>query len=197
MLKALVLGTVLGGLALFAWSAISWMVLPLHDKVMTVFTNDDAVTQAIVANAPRSGVYILPGGPPNHDSLSPEQRKAADQSVQDRMMKGPMVFASVRIGPLGSMAALMIKGLLIQMLAALLVSALVWNTRPMSFAGRLLNWNWWSFSVPYTAAQFLDLIVGWLLAGCIVAKVVNRETTPPLRERLAAHTHWLQPSRPR
>ena len=78
MLKSAVIGTVLGGVVLFVWSAISWMALPWHQKTMTPFKDDHAMAQAIVANADRSGVYFLP---------------SADESL---MASGPLVYAAIR-----------------------------------------------------------------------------------------------------
>jgi len=60
MVKKLLLGTVLGGLIVFAWGAISWMVLPWHAATLQAFTNEAAVSKVIQANAPQPGVYFLP-----------------------------------------------------------------------------------------------------------------------------------------
>jgi hypothetical protein len=56
----LLLGSLLGGLAFFAWSAVSWMALPWHRRVYRTFTDEDAVARVLVANAPASGIYGLP-----------------------------------------------------------------------------------------------------------------------------------------
>ena len=39
MTTTLVKGTVLGGLALFLWGAVSWMVLPWHQATLLPFAN--------------------------------------------------------------------------------------------------------------------------------------------------------------
>ena len=177
MIASLVKGTVLGGLVLFIWGAISWMALPWHGASLLTFGNEDAVTQAIVANAPRSGMYLLPNA------------GAEQKSAHEKMAKGPVVLASVRTGPIGSMTVFMISGLVIQMLGALLGTALLLQTRPLSYGGRVLfllgialsagvlahlpDWNWWSFSASYTMLAFADLIIGWLLAGLVIAKVAK------------------------
>ena len=35
----------------------------------------------------------------------------------------------------------------------------------------LPNWNWWGFSTSYTAVTLADVVVTWLLAGLVIAKV--------------------------
>ena len=53
---AIVIGTILA----YAWSSLSWVVFPFHEWTFKTFTNTEAVTQAITANAPESGMYIIP-----------------------------------------------------------------------------------------------------------------------------------------
>jgi len=60
MSKQMILGTVLGGIVLFVWGAIAWMFIPWPGQPLRAFKNEDAVTQAIVANATQSGNYLLP-----------------------------------------------------------------------------------------------------------------------------------------
>ena len=45
---------ILGGLILFVWSMISWMVIPWHTKTLHSFTSETAITQSIQANAPQA-----------------------------------------------------------------------------------------------------------------------------------------------
>src|SRR6267143_1570921 len=63
IMKSLLLGTILGGLAAFTWSTISWTVLPWHQKPMLHFQNEDEVSAVVASHAPQSGIYILPAGP--------------------------------------------------------------------------------------------------------------------------------------
>lgn len=55
MNKHLALGSVLGAIVLFVWSAIAWELIPWPGTPLRTFKNEDAVTQTIVANAPQSG----------------------------------------------------------------------------------------------------------------------------------------------
>jgi len=47
MTKQLLLGTVLGAIVLFLWSALGWMLIPWPGDPLRSFTNEDAVLQAI------------------------------------------------------------------------------------------------------------------------------------------------------
>ena len=169
------LAAILGGIVLFAWSSISWMALPWHMATLHSFRDDKAVMDAIKANAPQSGIYVMPIGD------TPEN--------QQRMMDGPQVFSSVRLGPLGSMGPLMARQWLIQVVAALIAALLLQMAGPMTYgrrvlflvgiaavvavAGHLPQWNWWSFSTAFTLAEIADLLIGWTLAGLVMARIVR------------------------
>src|SRR5207302_1821721 len=83
--KQLVLGSVLGAIVLFVWSAIAWMLIPWPGEPLRAFTNEDAVAQAIKANAPRSGNYLLPNEPKRTAGMTNEQYQKMEQEASDRM----------------------------------------------------------------------------------------------------------------
>lgn len=187
MMKSLALGAVLGGLVAFIWSAASWMVMPWHNSTMNSFANEDAVAQVLLENAPKGGMYWLPGLPPGYDSMSAEQKKAADAAMQEKTKTSPFFYGVVRRQSQENMARNMTYGLLFDILAALLISMLVLKTSGMSYAGRVMfivtvalavgviavlpNWVWWHFSTRWTLVTMADIVIGWLLAGLVIAKV--------------------------
>jgi len=164
----LIKGAVLGGLATFVWIAISWMALPFHESTLQKFTNEDALLPAVTAGAPRGGMYLLP-------------------SAEEKMTQGPAVLAATRVGPMGSMGVYMRRGLLIQMVAAGIGTWLLLQMKPAAYgarvaflaavglvvgvAGHLPEWNWWHFSASYVLLEMTDLVVSWVLAGLIIARV--------------------------
>ena len=141
--KQLVLGSVLGAIVLFVWSAIAWMLIPWPGEPLRMFTNEDAVAQAIKANAPRSGNYLLPNEPKRTAGMTNEQYQKMEQEAADRMSRGPVIFAAVRLEPI------------------------------IFVGGHLDEWNWWSFSNAYIAMQAGAIVIGWLLASFVMAAVVR------------------------
>jgi hypothetical protein len=188
MAKRLALGTLLGGIVLFVWSAIAWIFIPWPGDPLRTFTNEEAVAQAVTANAPRSGNYLLPNEPKRAPGMTEEQYKAAGQTAMDKMSRGPMIFASVRLEPMNSNRALLIQ-LLTQLGMALIASFLLLQTGRLSYKRRVLfvtligviifagghvdEWNWWSFSNAYMLMQFGAIVIGWLLASLFIAAVVR------------------------
>ncbi len=186
MTKNLALGAILGGLVAFLWGAVSWMALPWHESTLRVFKDENAVARALVDNASGSGVYILPSGG-HQPGMTKEQKKEAETAAWEKMKKGPFVFAVVERGGVASLARPMILGLVIQIVGAFLFTWLLQRTSGLSYVGRvgfiviaalagaviseLPNWNWWGFSTGYTIVILADVVIGWLLAGLVIARL--------------------------
>jgi|ERR1051326_2640495 hypothetical protein len=194
MAKQLALGSLLGAIILFLWSAVAWMLIPWPGEPLRSFTNEDAVVQAIKANAQRSGVYLLPNEVKRTAGMSNEQYQRLSQDAADRMSHGPLIFASVRLEPFGSMLRPLVFGFVTQLLEALLATFLLLQTSALSYGrrvtflivigiiifvgGHLDEWNWWSFSNAYIAMQAGAIVIGWILASFVMAAVVRGKPAP-------------------
>jgi hypothetical protein len=191
MIKKLALGTILGAIVLFVWSALAWMIVPWPGEPLQHFTSEDAVVAALKANVPRSGNYLIPNEPQRLPGMTEEQYQKATKDAEDRMNNGPMVFAAVRLEPV-SMAKAMVVGFFTNLIAVFLACVLLLQTDRLSYRGRVLfvaglgllvflaghldEWNWWGFSNAYTMMQFGALVIGWILAGLVMAKFVRGKT---------------------
>jgi hypothetical protein len=188
MTKSLILGTILGGLAAFLWSSISWELLGWHEKTMVGFQNEDEVSAVIASHATQDGTYLLPNMPPTA-GMTPEQKKSALAALMQKMQNGPIMVAAVRRGGFGSYSRGLIVQLLSLMAAAFLLTWLLLQTAGLSYARRVVflaivglaasvivdlpNWNWWGFSGAYTAVNLADSSLTWLVAGLVIAKVAK------------------------
>ena len=188
--RKIVIAAVLGGLAMFIWGAISHMTLPLYNSALQKFANEDAVTQAIIANAPVSGTYFLPNLPTLLAGASEEQKRAADKAMEERSEKGPQMFAFIRVGPFGSFGTHLLGEFLSDVVAVLLVSWLFLRLGLSSMRNRLTaaiaigftiilsetmsQWIWYSSGFAFTLAETVDQVIGWLAAGFVIAKVLPR-----------------------
>jgi hypothetical protein len=193
MTKQLVLGSVLGGIVLFVWSAIAWMLIPWPGEPLRTFTNEEAMAQAITASAPRSGNYILPNMPKRTPGMTDQQYAAAEKAMADRWARGPIVFAAVRFEPFGSFGAALVIQFFNQFVVALIVTLLLLQTSGLSRAGRIGfvtaigliifvgghvdEWIWWSFSNSYMLMQFGAIVIGWVLAALVISTFVRGKAT--------------------
>lgn len=177
------LGTLLGGLVMFAWGAASHMLIPYGTLVFLRFSDEDTVARAIAANAPRSGVYFLP--------YMSEGDPAGMQAAQEKLARGPFVFAAVRVGAMGEARGYFIGQIVIDLFAGLLATLLLLQARPDTAAARALfmaivglaawvadslpAWNWYAFSLAFTLASLLDLVVGFALAGLVISPLLPKD----------------------
>lgn len=196
MTSALIKGGLLGGLIVFAWSTISWMVLPWHTASLRNFTNEDAVVQVLQANVPESGVYVIPGV--QNTGVTEEEKKACEERMTKRMETGPFLFASFKAGGMSSSSMGMgfIIYLVTQMLAAMLITWVLLKMPGLTFMGRagvvvaialiggiiyeLPMLIFWHFPVGHSMVNIIDSLVGWFLAGLVIAKFA----TPPAPARV-------------
>ena len=73
----------LGGIVLFLWGVISWMVLPWHNATLNGFDNQPAVEQAMRNTTAADGIYVIPN--PNGPKSEEHMRK---------LTEGPFAFVA-------------------------------------------------------------------------------------------------------
>lgn len=165
---------IVGGIVIFIWSMVSWMVLPWHMATVHSFKDEKAVTQMLEANALKPGIYYSPAWN-STQTVNPE-------SV-------PTVFAAIQFNGKTSMTTPMIISLLTQIVAAIFVAWLLGRTRGLNYFSRVSfvvifalaagivsevpYWNWFGFDVQYILVAIADLLIGWFFAGLVLAKMVR------------------------
>jgi hypothetical protein len=191
MIKKIVLGGLLGGVAMFVWGAVSWTVLTWHDDSMQRFSNEQVVARDLDWYAPSSGIYILPNPNKFADELNEEQQQAATQDALARMKAGPFIFVSInKAGADAEDPRQFIYALLVNIAVAAVIS---WMILVMDFPGYLQrltmivgigfvvavmasfpHWNWWKFSDIFAITSFLDMWATFAVAAVMIALVSKR-----------------------
>ena len=121
--------------------------------------------------------------------MTDEQFKAAQQAAMEKMSRGPVVFAAIRLEPFGSMAKPLVIKFVALLVVALLASVLLAQTSGLSYLTRVLlltiigliifgganvdEWSWWGFSNAYTVMQLGVQVIGWFLAGLVMSIFVR------------------------
>jgi hypothetical protein len=191
MTKRILLAGVLGAIAMFIWTAIAHMALPLGEAGLDEIPNDEALLKAMESSiGAKTGLYIFPGmglGP----NVTHAQRKEAMKDYEAKLEKNPS--GLLMYHPAGRTMA-MPKHLTIEfiteLLEALLVVALLAQTRIVTFGGRVgfvtvagifaaittnvSYWNWWGFPASYTAPYMFIQIVGFFLVGLVAAFILKK-----------------------
>lgn len=169
--RFLLVGTIVGALASFAWGFVSHMLIPWWEKVMFEFADSGAVVAVIQANAPKAGIYFAPHG----------------------------VFAAVRIDPNFTgqmvMGPHILRQFVNELVTAFLLSLFVLRTgagtagaaagtlglAALAAASSQLipDWNWYNFSPGFIALEFFDIVIGWIVIGLVLGFLRSKMTPVP------------------
>ena len=190
----IMLAGVLGAVAMFFWTALAHMALPLGEAGVQNTTNDEDLLSTLkttVKNQPGLYVYPTMGLPPE---ATHAQQSAAMEKYKDKLEKNPSGFFIFH--PAGSRPMNMGKFLTIEFITelcqALLAVSLLAQTRITTFGGRVgfvaaagimaaistnvSYWNWWGFPLVYTASYIFIQVVGFFLVGLVAAIMLRRVT---------------------
>jgi hypothetical protein len=183
-MKKHLISAVIGGIALFIWGWLAWM-LPIHTSSMHTISNEDTVVTAMQVNMEQKGVYVFPGMPPSAD-------QAATDEWTQKYEEGPV--GMIIYDPEGSSPmnpGQMIVGLFISMLSAFFVSWFLSRSTAaastyiarvaycgmlgifVSVSVHMVNWNWMGYPPDYTVGWIIDTVIGWLIAGLTIAAVIK------------------------
>jgi hypothetical protein len=184
-MRVLIAG-LLGGLVFFIWGALAHMALPIGEMGMKTATAEEPVLAALRDNLPGEGVYVVPG-------LAPAQMsdEAAVKAYSARAKANPYAFVVYQ--PQGrdgmDMGGNLVKQYLSDTLSAL-VAAFVLALGAFGFGKRVLvagalglfswlsisapYWNWYRFPLDFTVGNLIEQVLGWLLAGAVMAWWLGR-----------------------
>lgn len=190
MFKRVLLSTLLGGLLAYAWLMISWMVLPYHGKTIHKFDDETFVVSAIKASAKQSGVYHYPYMGADIPTQSKEDAQNQNDEVMDKMAEGPTILVAYSTEGAG-MTMKMLYGAGSQFLGAFFVSLMMLFLARSHYMARLMFvslfavavgvlassplYVWWQFDQQFVLYEFLDYVIGWTLAGVVMAAVMKRQ----------------------
>ncbi len=190
----ILLAGILGGIAMFVWTSIAHMALPLGEAGINEIPNESALLSAMQSSiGDNAGLYIFPGLGVGKNATR-EAKNEAMKQMQQRVAANPS--GILMYHPPGRQFAFG-KSLVIEfsteVLQAILVIWLLAHTHIGSFAGRvgfvliagilaaittnISYWNWYGFPGVYTVSYILIEIVGFFLVG-IVAGLLLRKRGP-------------------
>lgn len=196
MRRKIILAGMLGGIAMFVWSAVVHLATPLGEIGIRELPNELPVLAALqqqLGNA--HGLYLFPGPGLGPEATRREKRTAMPQ-ILEKMKTGPsglLVYHDAGHGISLTPDRLLLE-FLTELTEALLAAWLLARTRLVSYAPKvwfvvvvgfvaaittnLPYYTWYGFPRRYTAAHVLVEIVGYLCAGLVIAGLLQ-----PVREK--------------
>jgi len=175
MNKRVFLAGVLGAVAMFIWSAIAHMALPLGEAGVQQIDKEEPLLSTLQSSISTHGLYMFPKMAPG----------TAESEYQKKVATGPsgmVVYFPSRDFVFGKALAIEFVTQLIQTLIAVYLLSL---TGIGTFGGRLgffalvgllavvatniSYWNWYGFPTTYTCAYMFTEWVGYFCAGLVAA----------------------------
>jgi hypothetical protein len=183
-MKKIIIGSIVGGILLFAWLSLSWMVFGFHDKAYRYTPAQDSLVNIISADLQEEGQYVMPNVPPN----------ALHKEMEDMMSKNdgkPWVVINYHKAHSYDMVMPMIRGFLICLVSVWLCCLVIARLDKKSFNRILaaalifgaicflyksyMGHNWMDTSWDILTGELIDDIAGWGLAGTWLGWWYSRE----------------------
>lgn len=177
----------IGGIVMFLWGAVAHMALGLGNPGIHQPVNEDVVLSTLHQGlGSEPGVYILPSIDPAkmHDKATMEAYSAKSkvspyawvvylpqgEDLSNMTQQLPRQWAS---DTLASLALAFVMGLaafsFVKRLGIAIAAALfAWLSTLVPY------WNWYRFPTELTVAALIEQLVGWLLAGAVMAWWLGR-----------------------
>src|SRR5437667_11707581 len=188
----ILLAGILGAVAMFIWTSIAHMALPLGEAGISEIPNEQALLAAMQSNiAEKSGLYFFPGLGVGPNATRQEKSEAMKQGAAKMAMGQSVLLIYNYARPFAFAKALTIE-FATELVESILVVFLLAQTVIASFAGRvgfvlvagilaaiatnISYWNWYGFPCVYTASYMLIQIIGFFLVGIVAAFVLRKSS---------------------
>lgn len=184
-MKKQAIGVFLGGLTLFIWGAVSWMILPLNEASIQALPQEQLISDTLKTVVKTPGVYLFPSG------KTPDGQMGDRNEWAEKYKMGPigfLVYSPNGTEPMSprKFAIGLVLNLLISAVAFILLSLSRDRVRGvMGRAGVVLvlglgawlsvhasYWNWFNFPFGYTLTTLFDTVVAFTLLGIVISKFV-------------------------
>ena len=178
-MKRIIIAAIVGGIVFFIWSAAMHMLPAVG--MMGIKSLPDPALEALKTTVPESGLYFFPGVVKNP---TPEQQK----EWEAKLVSGPYGIMAYTAGGSAAMSPKQLGSELLTNIVAAFIAACVISLIPATYGKRVLVvmlfgvfawlsltlsfWIWYNFPTPWVLAEAITEIIGWLLAGLVIAKIV-------------------------
>jgi hypothetical protein len=183
-MKKMTVGVILGGIVFFAWGAVSWMVLPFHNKSIHKISEEQLVSDTLKVVIKDPGLYSFP-------YCSPDHTKEEQAAAMEKMKAGPtgmLFYSPAGWDPMSPKAFVIsfLTGLFAAFVSMLVLAfsrdrvqglgSRVLLLMTLGLMGWVLSdvmyWNWFHFPCDFVAASLIDWLAEFALLGIVLHKFV-------------------------
>jgi len=182
-------GGFVAGIVVFFWGAFSHLVLPIGNMGVRQIPNEDSVIGAIRNAIQEPGFYFFPGM-----DMSRAPSESEQQAWNAKLKEGPAGVLILQPKGGEAMSPRQLGTQLATDIVAALLAAILLSQARGNYWGRVAfvtllgifgfvtisvpYWNWYAFPNDFTMAEAIDQVLGWFLAGLVLAAIVRCPKAP-------------------
>ena len=180
--KKWIIGSIIGGIIVFAWQGLSWMVTPIHDKQMKFTPAQNEIMNVLNTNLTEDGLYALPSAPTKKEQeemmKSMEGKPWASiiyHKTYNNEMAMPMIRALlVDIFLVVSLIYLFTRGGTVPIPRRIFSGAFAYGLA-FFLAGEYMGHIWFGLPWHMIMGNLIDNVISWSLCGIWLAWWMNRK----------------------
>lgn len=174
----------LGAIAMFAWTSIAHVATPLGMTGFSTLKNEPALLGAMKdSTGDKAGLYFFPGTDMNAPDAMEQAAAAMKINPSGLLLYHPagapaMAATQMVIEFVKELAVVLLAAWLLSMAA---VASFAMRTAFVTSIGVVATlttnvsyWNWYGFPLNYTFAAIIVDVVGFFVAGLVIAYFVRR-----------------------
>lgn len=187
-MKKFIVASFVGALIIFIWSALSWIILPVHTHSFRYTPKQDTIMSVLNKSSLDEGAYMLPS--PDNRSLGMMKDEKYNKEMEEMNTKNEgKPFAMVIYAKAGKAmsSAQFIIGIVLDLLAVMGAVILLvmskdklktffmrwWAVMVIGFIVALnsycIEWNWMQFPWHFIKGEVIDTFMEWGLCGLWLA----------------------------
>jgi len=178
-----VVGAIVAGIVVFVWGAVSHLATPLGMMGIRPIPGEDKVLGEMKDAIREPGFYHFPG------KVATDASESEKKAWEAKVKQGPTGILIIHPEGGEAMSPRQLGTELATNIISAFLAALLLTQVRSGFGGRVLfvtglglfgfvitsvpYWNWYGFPLDYTGAQAIEKLVGWFLAGLVLAAIVR------------------------
>lgn len=182
IMKKWLIGSLVGAIILFAWQALSWMVLGIHDSGMKYTPAQTEIMNVLSSRLTEEGMYMMPSAPTSKERenmMKDMEGKPWASIIYHKSFRGDMVMPMIR----GFLVDIVLVIILIYLLTRSgaapiprkVFSAAVVLGLAFFLWGPYMGHIWFDLPWSMIIGDFYDAIAAWALCGIWLGWWLNRK----------------------
>jgi hypothetical protein len=179
-----ILGAIVAGIVVFFWGAIAHMALPIGTMGVKSLPGEEKTLAAMKESIQEPGFFIFPG----HDMSKPMSQSDME-AYAAKIKDGPSGILVFKPSGGEAMSPRQLLTELGSSVVAAFIAGLILTQVKSGYIGRVLivtglglfgfvsvlisYWNWYGFPTDFTIGAALDEVIGWFLAGLVLAAIIR------------------------